>query len=189
MVDISDALTARIDAMEDATEAFRAAAFDYHALADTRTGTTTQLDAETEHVVDAWLHLERERKQLDAVVRDIGATFRVAVQDADGRTESTTITPGTVSGLLQATYGNIRNITELDPHPRYTEDDAATLLATFDSEYTTLAAADRAYVETLDIIASYDPLIETKQERAGRESTLDTPYRELDRVLTRRTEA
>lgn len=183
---LSRAITTRIEAVEEATETFRDRVFDYHALADTGCGAVKQLDAEADRVVDAWLDVERERKQLDAVVRDIGATFHVRVADAEGQ-EETLVTPGTLSGLLQATYGSIRNVTSIDPHPRYTEEDAATLLAALDENYTALAEADGTYIESLDILAPYDPVIAEKRERATRETVLDEPYREVDRVLARRT--
>lgn len=188
MEELFSALDARIDAVEEATETFRDAVLDYHALADTGTGTETQLDGEADRVVDVWLDVERERKQLDAVVRDVGATFRVRVTDAEGQAEETTVTPGTLSGFLQATYSSARNVTDIDPHPRYTEEDAATLLAALDENYVALAAADRTYIRSLDLLAPYSPIITEKRERATRETGLDDPYRELDRVLARRSE-
>lgn len=184
-----DAVTARIEAVEERTDAFRDAVLDYHALADTDTGRDGQMHEEAEAVVDAWLAMERERKQLDAVVKDLGATFHVTVRDAEGREEATDIAPDTVSGLFQATYGSVQNVTDLDPHPRYTEEDAATLLAAIDDHYTDLAAADRAYVQALDTLAAYEPVIAAKRERARRETALDDPYQEIDRVLADRADA
>lgn len=189
MQELSDALEIRVDTVEKTTETFRDAALDYHALADTRIGTETQLGAEADRVVDAWMAVETERKQLDAVVRDIGATFRVTVTDDAGKEETVTLTPDTLSGFLQATYGSTRNVTELEPHPRYTEEDAAHILAILDENYTALAAADQAYIETLDRLAPYATVIEEKQERSARKTVLDEPYREIDRVLARRAEA
>lgn len=189
MQELADALATRVDTVEEATETFRDAALDYHALADTRVGTATQLGAEADRVVDAWMAVETERKQLDAVVRDIGATFHVTVTDDSGQEETVTLTPDTLSGFLQATYSSTRNVTDLEPHPRYTEEDAAHLLATLDENYTALAAADQAYVETLDRLAPYTAVIEEKRKRSARETVLDEPYREIDRVLARRAEA